>query len=161
MFWHATRSEFDRLGSVGRRQAFERIVKSGQITGVLAYSDNEPIGWCSIAPRETFSALERSRSLKRIDDQAVWSIVCFFVDRSVRHGNLMIRLIEAAIRYAQSRGAKIVEAYPVETEGHSRASADLYMGVASVFRAAGFKPVKRKPRLMMRYIVEDLHSQLT
>jgi hypothetical protein len=67
----------------------------------------------------------------------------------------MPRLIEAAVRYAQVNGATIVEAYPTETDGQSRASADLYMGVASAFRAAGFRPVKHEPRLIMRYFVEE------
>ena len=153
MFWRDPHSEGDRLGNAGRKQAFKHIVKTGQIPGILAYSNGEPIGWCSIAPRETYAALERSRNLKPIDDQPVWSITCFFIDRSARHSNLMPRLIEAAVRYAQTNGATIVEAYPTETEGHSRASADLYMGVASAFQAAGFRPVKREPRLIMRYFV--------
>jgi GNAT superfamily N-acetyltransferase len=121
----------------------------------LAYTDDEPIGWCSIAPRETFGALERSRTLKRIDDKAVWSIVCFFVARPFRHSTLMAQLLAAAIDYAVAHGAKIVEGYPVDTRGLSRASVELYMGVASAFRAAGFAPVKREPRLIMRYFIDD------
>ena len=31
--------------------------------------------WCSIAPRNTFSVLGRSRILKQIDDEPVWSVV--------------------------------------------------------------------------------------
>jgi GNAT superfamily N-acetyltransferase len=155
MFWRVTRSESDRLGSDGRQQAFKRIVKSGEITGILAYSGDEPIGWCSIAPRETFGALDRSRTLKRIDDQAVWSIVCFFVARPFRHSDLMAQLLAAAIDYAAAEGAKIVEGYPIDTKGLSRASVELYMGVASAFKAAGFVVVRREPRLIVRYFIDD------
>lgn len=161
MFWRVTRSEFDRLGSDGRRKAFNGIVKSDEITGILAYASDEPIGWCSIAPRETFGALERSRTLKRVDDQAVWSIVCFFVARPFRRNDLMARLLMAAIGYAAAHDAKIVEGYPVDTRGLSRASVELYTGVASVFHEAGFIEVRRQPRLVMRYFIEDKNSYTT
>ncbi len=155
MFWRATRSELDRLGSAGRQKAFKGIVESGAITGILAYAAGEPIGWCSIAPRETFGALERSRTLKRVDGQAAWSIVCFFIARPFRHSDLMAELLAAAIDYARQHGAKIVEGYPIDTQGLGRASAELYMGVASAFETAGFVAVKREPRLIMRYFIDD------
>lgn len=158
MFWRVTRSEFDRLRHDGRRQAFKSIVQSGEITGILVYLNDEPIGWCSIAPRETFGALERSRTLKRVDDRPVWSIVCFFVARPHRRAGLMIELLRAAIEYAQEHGTKIVEGYPVEMKDRRYAGVELYSGVASVFHEAGFIEVRRQPRLIMRYFSQDQNS---
>ena len=155
MYWRVTRSEFDRLRDDGRKQTFQRIVKSGEIAGILAYLNDEPVGWCSIAPRETFGALERSRTLKRVDDRPVWSIVCFFVARPHRRAGLMIELLRAAIEHAQEHGAKIVEGYPVELKDRRYAGVELYTGVASVFHEAGFIEVRRQPRLIMRHFSQD------
>jgi len=38
-------------------------VRRGITVGILAYAEGEPIAWCSIAPRETYAALERYRAL--------------------------------------------------------------------------------------------------
>ena len=84
MWWRLTRKEFEQGQGEGNRQAMHAIVNSGKIPGILAYHKGKPVGWCSVAPREQFGPLERSRILKRIDDRAVWSIVCFFVAKGLR-----------------------------------------------------------------------------
>ena len=73
-------------------------------TGILAYLDGEPVGWCSVAPRETYQRLERSKTLKRIDDLATWSVVCFYLNRKLRHRGLPVKLLTAAVDYAVSQG---------------------------------------------------------
>jgi len=55
----------------GRVAALEALVRQGTSVGVLAYADDEPVGWCSIAPRQSCEALERYRGLPRIDDVPV------------------------------------------------------------------------------------------
>ena len=57
---------------------------------------------------------ERYRKLARIDEERVWSVVCFFIDARARRQGLMLGLLNAAVAYALSRGARIVEGYPVE-----------------------------------------------
>src|SRR5579863_6763881 len=73
IWWRVTRAEFAWQANEGNRQALKRIVGAGEVPGLLAYAGEQPIGWCSVAPREAFTSLERSRTLKRIDDQPVWS----------------------------------------------------------------------------------------
>ena len=55
-----------------------------------------PVGWRSIAPREEFRGLERYRKLARIDDAAVWSVTCFFIDRLYRRRAPHHRSIESS-----------------------------------------------------------------
>jgi GNAT superfamily N-acetyltransferase len=134
----------------------KRIVDVGEVPGLLAYADGQPVAWCSLAPRETFPALERSRTLKRVDDKPVWSIVCFFVARPLRRKGVMLKLLRAAVEYARAHGAKIVEGYPVEsTEGLSGASG--FTGVVSTFRQAGFVEVLRRSETqpIMRCFVRE------
>ncbi|MFH0931574.1 MAG: GNAT family N-acetyltransferase, partial [Candidatus Zixiibacteriota bacterium] len=84
MWWRLSRSQFNKQKGEGNRKALKKIVDSGEIPGILAYADGKPIGWCSVAPREGFPVLERSRILKRIDEKPVWSVVCFFVAKPFR-----------------------------------------------------------------------------
>src|SRR5512139_679175 len=79
MYWRVRREDCQRQFGEGNKLAFKHIVEAGQVPGILAYHEGVPVGWCSIAPREHFPVLDRSPTLKRIDDQPVWAIVCFFV----------------------------------------------------------------------------------
>lgn len=104
MFQRITRSEFAQQKGAGNKRAIKKLIDSGEAPGILAYADGEPIAWCSIGPRENFSALERSRILKRVDEQPVWSIVCFFVDKRFRRQRVTVKLLEAAVAHAHKRG---------------------------------------------------------
>jgi len=64
MWWRLKRSEFLKQKGEGNKKALKRIVDSSEVPGILAYAQGQPIGWCSIAPRESYPALERSRVLK-------------------------------------------------------------------------------------------------
>ncbi len=144
-WWRLTRAEFDAgNGGVNRRRQ-ERYVKAGNVAGLLAYAGGEPVGWVAIEPRSAFPRLARSRTLAPVDDRPVWSITCFFVARPHRGKGLTGALVEAAVRYARSRGARIVEAYPVDRRGEV-ADATMYHGAASTFRALGFEEVARRSR---------------
>ena len=114
MWWRLTRSQFAEQAGEKNRLALKGIVDSGEVPGLLAYADGEPVGWCSLEPREAYPSLERSRTLKRVDDQPVWSIVCFFVAKPFRGRGLMAPFLAAAVEYAKEQGAKIVEGYRVE-----------------------------------------------
>jgi GNAT superfamily N-acetyltransferase len=155
MWWRETRSEFEKRQGEGNRRAMKKIVGSGEVPGILAYAAGEPAGWISIAPREKFSGLERSRTLKRIDDAPVWSIVCFFVGKEYRNRGLAVPLIRAAVEYAAERGAKVVEAYPTLPKERRMAPASVYMGIPSIFERAGFtecaRPSARKA--VMRFTI--------
>lgn len=156
MWWRMTRSEFGRHTGSEKKRGLKRIVDSGEVPGLLAYAGGEPVAWCSVAPREAFSALERSRSLKRIDDQPVWSIVCFFVARGFRRQGVTVQLLRAAVQYAREHGARIVEGYPVEPKKGSTADANAFTGLASAFRKAGFVEVHRgETRPIMRCLVAE------
>lgn len=143
MWWRLPRREFARLKGDGTRRALKRLVERGPAPGILAYDGDRAVGWCCVGPREDFPLLERSRVLAPVDDEPVWSIVCFFVARDHRRRGLTRRLVAAAVSYARSRGARIVEAYPVDA-GSSQPDAFVYTGLPSAFAANGFVEVARK-----------------
>lgn len=142
MWWRLPRAEFTRLQGEGNRQAHRTLVESGKPTGLLAYLDGIPVGWVSLAPREDYAALERSKMLIRVDDRPVWSIVCFYVNRKYRLKGFMTPLIAAACDYAAAHGAQLIEAYPV-IFGEKAHPTSTYMGHYQTFLDAGFTEVAR------------------
>lgn len=155
MWWRMTRSEFSKRRGDGTKRALKKIVTDGGVPGLLAYDGAEPVGWCSVAPREEYSALARSRVLKPVDEKPVWSVVCFFVVRSHRRRGLTVMLLEAAVAHAAKKGAKIVEGYPVEPKSGKTADVFAFTGLASAYRKAGFKEVLRRSetRPIMRCVI--------
>ncbi len=156
MWWRLKRSQFQKQQGEGNKKAIKKIVDSGEIPGILAYVGGNPIAWCSLAPRENYQVLERSRILKRVDNQPVWSVVCFFVDKKYRQKGITLKLIKATIDYVKKQGGKIVEAYPVEPKKSQIPDIFAYHGLASTFLKAGFTEVLRRSetRPIMRYIIK-------
>ena len=137
--WPRLATNYKERGGEANRRSIKRVVETATAPpGVLAYVDGAPVGWCAVARREEYPKLDRSRATSRIDDEPVWSIVCFFIARPVRRGGVSRALLKAAVALAAGHGAKIVEAYPVER------TRNLFRGVASVYRDAGFKEVSRR-----------------
>ena len=155
MWWRMKRSEFERQKGEGNRRAMKRVVDSGEIPGILAYAKGQAVAWCSVAPREAYPTLERSRTLKRVDDKPVWSIVCFFTAKPFRGKGITLKLLRAAIEYVDKHGGKIAEGYPVEPKGCRMPDAFAYTGLASTFRKVGFVEVARhsEARPIMRYVI--------
>jgi GNAT superfamily N-acetyltransferase len=157
MFWRLTRKEFERHKGEGNRKAMKAIVEAGKIPGILAFAQDRAVAWCSVAPREHFTALARSRILKPLDNLPVWSISCFFVEKNYRHKGLSTQMIKAAVDYVKKNGGSVVEAYPVESKKDKMPDAFAWTGLASAFIKAGFKECARRSetRPIMRFYIED------
>jgi GNAT superfamily N-acetyltransferase len=144
MWWRLRRSEYEKKKGAGNKLAFQDIVRSGAPTGVLAYAGGKPVGWCAVAPRKNYPVLERSRILKPVDEQVVWSVTCFYVPREHRRSGLTAKLLGAAVDYAREKGAKIIEGYPQDPKKGTLVDAFAWTGFASAFRRAGFREVARR-----------------
>lgn len=121
-----------------QKQAFMRgSVDSGVPIGVVASDGDEPVGWCSVAPRETYVRLEKSRTMPRATPPATptWAILCFFVTRPRRGQRVAQALLEGAVAYARRQGAEVIEGYPFDTSGVSAT----HRGHSAMFRSAGFE----------------------
>lgn len=169
MYWRLPHAEFNASSAAEHRAALQQLVAAKKAPGILAYASAEEIaavtgapapagaavGWCALAPREEYRALARSRILKPVDDQPVWSVTCFFISRPFRRRGLTVQLLEAACAYAAAHGAHIVEGYPVEPAGGRTPDPFVYVGLASAFRKAGFTEVARRSptRPIMRRII--------
>lgn len=156
MLWRLTRKEFESQKGEGNRRAMKAVVQSGQIPGIMAYSQGQPAAWCSVAPREHFPALGRSRILKPLDELPVWSITCLFVEKQYRRTGISTRMIAAAVVHVKKQGGTIVEAYPVEPKKDKMPDVFAWTGLASAYTRAGFVECARRSetRPIMRYIIE-------
>lgn len=152
MWWRLPRSLWEKQRGEGNRLALRQLVHSGEIPGILAYSGTRPIAWCSVAPREAYPGLDRSRTLGRIDGEPVWSVVCFFVAAPFRRRGMTVQLLKAAVEYVRGRGGRMVEGYP-HRPAKPGADAGHYMGLVSAFLQAGFQEVARPSatRSLVRY----------
>lgn len=135
MVWRATPEEARRTDGASRKAAMAKRIAAGIPVGLLGYLDNEPVAWCSIAPRSTYRRLVEDGS----SNEGIWSLACFFVVRRLRGQGITQRIIAAAVEHAKSKGASIVEAYPVAPNSPSYR----FMGFVPAFEIAGFCEVGR------------------
>lgn len=119
-----------------RKAALRGSVDSQTPVGLLGYVGGEPVAWCSVGPRESFTRLRPDQDPA---EAGVWSVTCFFVRRDHRGLGLTARLLEAAADYARSHGARLLEAYPVDPQSPSYR----FMGFRALYASHGFREVGR------------------
>lgn len=145
MWFRLHRPEFVALGKSGRRDRLRALVEAGRSPGLLGYLEGRPVGWVAMAPREEHAVIIHARITRPIDDRDAWAITCFYLSPKVRRRGLTRVLLDAAVEHARNRGVGLVEAYPSDPAGTERMTG--FIGIAKVFRAAGFVEVaRRSPR---------------
>ena len=125
-------------------------------SGLIAYLDEEPAGWCAVEPRTAYTGLVRNNRvpwLNRAEDKAddsVWAVTCLFARAGFRRRGISRALVRAAVDFARERGARAIEGYPMTTT--EVISEELHVGTRGVFAAAGFTEVSRPTlrRVVMR-----------
>ena len=138
-YWHLRGRKYD-LGAIDEnRSRLEAEMRRRKLHALLAYVDGVPVGWCRLGPRESFDRLEHTPKLARVDDEDVWSVVCFYVHPTARRLGVAPALLDAAIAEASARRARILEGYPVRA-GHM--SLDAFTGYLPKFLDAGFERVR-------------------
>lgn len=155
MYWRLKNKEFENRKGTKNKNAMRKLVSANKQIGVILFADKEPIGWCSFAQRKDFIRLENSRILKPVDEQKVWSIVCFFINKNFRKQGYSVELLKGVINFAKKKKVKILEGYPVEPKKENMPPAFAWTGIAAAFKKAGFKEVARRSekRPVMRYCI--------
>ena len=154
MFPRVSGPQWNKLPGTGsgaqrRRIAMENLARRSIAPGLLAFREEQPVGWVAIAPREEFTRVEKSRATPRVDDEDVWVIPCVTVSKEARGQGIAVELIRAAAKYAFDHGAPAVEAYP--RAGSRRTGDDnIFFGTQPLFERAGFEivrgPLPNRPR---------------
>jgi GNAT superfamily N-acetyltransferase len=116
-------------------------------SGLIAYLDGEPVGWCAVEPRPAFTGLLRNNRVpwegraEAKDDESVWAVTCLFTRAGYRKRGVSYALARAAADFARERGARAVEGYPMTTK--NAILEELHVGTEGAFAAAGFTEVTR------------------
>jgi GNAT superfamily N-acetyltransferase len=130
--------------------------ESDTTSGLVAYIDGEPVGWCAVEPRTAYAGLLRNfrvpwegRAEDKADD-SVWAVTCLFTRAGFRKRGVSRALARAAVDFARERGARAIEGYPINTK--NVIAEELHVGTESVFADAGFSEVSRPTlrRVVMR-----------
>jgi GNAT superfamily N-acetyltransferase len=125
-------------------------------SGLVAYLDGEPVGWCAVEPRTAYAGMLRNSRVPwegRAEDKSddtVWAVTCLFTRVGFRKRGVSRALARAAVDFARERGARAVEGYPITTT--NALLEELHVGTEGVFADAGLTEVGRptKRRAVMR-----------
>ena len=124
--------------------------------GVIAYLDDEPVGWAALQPRRN-TTFARNRLIPHVDDLDVWSLWCFRVRPGFRKQGVMHALVDGAVSYARERGAPAIEGYPLDNAERRIEQTMAYVGTRRLFEEAGFAKAADTgsvlngfPRVLMR-----------
>jgi len=130
--------------------------ESDSTSGLVAYLDGDPVGWCAVEPRTAYHGLLRNarvpwdgRAEDKTDD-SVWAVTCLFTRVGYRKRGVSRALARAAVDFARERGARAIEAYPLTTK--DAIAEELHVGTVGVFVEIGFTEVSRPAlrRVVMR-----------
>lgn len=155
MYWRLSAKEFEKQKGEGNKKAIKKLASQNKVIGLIFYTDDLPVGWCSVAPREDFPRLANSRVLKPVDENPVWSVVCLFIHKDYRRKGISSQILKHTVEFCKSKGADIVEGYPVVPYTDKIPAAFAWTGIPSAFEKAGFKEAARrsKSRPVMRYYI--------
>ena len=146
-------------GAPTNRDALQSELHAASVPiGLLAYVDDQPVGWTRVVPRATLPGVLKNRALRRIlvKDETAWWVTCFVVRREHRGTGVGMALLAAAVSHARRNGASALEGHPVDV-GRLQASkvsgSALFTGTLSMFKAAGFREIGRTypSRPVMRF----------
>jgi GNAT superfamily N-acetyltransferase len=132
--------------------------RSATTTGLVAYLDDEPAGWCAVEPRAVYVRLRRMRvpwsgRSEDKEDGGVWAVTCFVTRAGFRRRGVTYALARAAVDFARERGARALEAYPMLTRPDQDITwGELHVGSHRAFAAAGLAEVSHPTsrRVVMR-----------
>jgi GNAT superfamily N-acetyltransferase len=133
---------FNALTAAERPALVRELCAEDPPPGLLAYLDDEPVGWCNVGPRARMARLARSRVIPHVDDRDdVWSVVCFVVRSGYRRRGIGGALLRGAVEHARAHGAGVLEGYPVDPDGARLSTSLLFVGTTGLFEREGFARV--------------------
>ncbi len=122
-----------------RREKAVELIKTGEMQGYLAYSDNSVIGWCNVNDRENYKYLtemfrKAGYKINAAADTKVKSIFCFLIAPKYRGKGVAQSLLNRVCEDAEREGYASVETYPFADEKFEYQ----YHGTTKMYERSGF-----------------------
>jgi ribosomal protein S18 acetylase RimI-like enzyme len=140
-------AEWAARGGDDNRRDMSELIRQGKVTGLLAFADGRPVGWCNYGETTRLSGVMHKLGLEAADHERVGSVACFVIASPYRGHGVAAKLLDAAIERLRALGLRAVEAYPSRTGDDSPQGN--YRGPLSLFTRAGFEPYRE----LDRYVV--------
>jgi GNAT superfamily N-acetyltransferase len=147
MWPRVSATAFNAMSKDERKRAFRKLIRSDAVPGLLAYEAGQAIAWVAVGPRRDVVRFNIGKTSRSDEEEAgLYAVTCFYVRTGHRRRGLMKELAKAAIAFAKSKGARALDACPIEAD-RPLMWGDGFVGIASVFRELGFEEIaRRSPR---------------
>jgi ribosomal protein S18 acetylase RimI-like enzyme len=142
---HRTQDDDEWAGRTAgdNRHDMSEMISRGQVTGLLAYADGKPVGWCNYGETTRLSGLMSKLGLVAPDQEGVGSVACFVIASPYRGHGVASKLLDAAVARLRERGLTAVEGYPYRGADSAQTN---YRGPLSMYLRAGFEPYRETER---------------
>ena len=155
MLWRLTRQTFEAGKGAGNKAAIHDLVAQNYSPGILVFDEDRAIAWCSVSSRDDFHYFKTTRTLKPVDEQAVWSISCLFIHKAYRRKGVSRFLLQCVEEFVKAQGGSILEAYPSIPKKDKMPDVFAWTGLVPIFERCGFELVaKRGARQIMRKFIQ-------
>lgn len=131
--WWASRTAEDN------RRDMSAMIEAGQVTALLAYDGDEPVGWCNYGESTRLGGVMRRFGLDAAEHDGVGSVACFVISAQYRGHGVASKMLEAAVERLRARGLRAVEAYPSQGQDTPQGN---FRGPLEMYLRAGFEPYR-------------------
>ena len=115
------------------RKAVIDLINSGKKQGLLAYDNNQPIGWCNAGPRVNMTITPDYEEPKA---DKIASTTCFIIAKEYRRKGVARLLLKTALEVFKTQGFKYAEGYPLKD---MQGEAHNHWGPKELYLSEGFK----------------------
>ncbi len=139
-FYHfpGNMEEWGKATKDQNRNATISLIKEEVMKGLLAFVDEEPVGWCNLNSKEIYEKIAVDNEPDDTPMGKIASVVCFLIAPAYRKKGVARKLLKHATKILKENGYSWIEAYPRKgdlSDAHS------YHGPVSLFESEGFSRV--------------------
>ena len=129
------------------RNATEQLIKKGIMTGLLAFVNEEPVGWCNVNSKDIYEKTPIDLEPTDVPEGKIASVVCFLIAPAYRKKGVARKLLSYATKTLREKGYGWIEAYP--RKGIDLSDAHSYHGPISLFSSEGYSVVTEDEHFLL------------
>ncbi len=107
MFYHTTGTFQTKAHGPANKRAKKELVSMGRAHGIIVYRQAKPVGWCQYGARKELPRIDSSSKYPKPvlgEENKLWRITCFFVDRHNRRRGLGRFALNATLDAIKRKG---------------------------------------------------------